>query len=576
MIRLAQEILSILSPREKRIFYVLILGLTFAGLLEAIGIGFVWPLINLMGNPDYLDKFAPLHRFFVSTGINSHLEKIFLLSMVILAFSIFKSAFVVWINKKGLEFTYNNQGYYGVRLLKSYMQKPYLFHVNMSSSTLIRNVTDGVNCTYTNVVKEYFHLLAEVLTGLLIWLMLVYMDWFTAIVVAGFFTAILYVTLRAIRKKSYEVGKDSGAFSAAYYKWLSQGLRGIKETKIAHKEDFFVNQFAINYKKYTENNKVRYLLSTLPRSVIESVVLVGLVVLIVVKLVFGDNPVEIVPLLGVLALAAFRLMPCVNRSIISLNEIRYGLPLFRLVYPDIVDIVRKNQLEKGTGQEQPLAFTKAIEIKDLTFAYDEQGPIWEHVSFTIKKGDFMGIIGPSGAGKTTFVDAFLGLLTPTAGTITVDGVNVCEHLWGWQSKLSYVAQNIFLIDGTVAENVAFGETPETMDYERIRKVLDMAELLSVIDNLPDGIQTYIGENGVKLSGGQRQRIGIARALYQNPEILVLDEATSALDDTTENAITETLLKLKGRITIVAIAHRLSTLDDCDFKVEFARGRARIV
>jgi len=576
MIRLIREILSILSSHEKKIFCLLILGLTFAGLLEAIGIGFVWPLINLMGNPDYLDKFAPLHHFFILIGIQSHLGKIFLLSIVILAFSIFKSAFVVWINKKNLEFTYDNQGYYGVKLLEEYLKKPYLFHVNMSSSTLVRNVTAGINCTYTNVVKEYFHLLAEVLTGLLIWAMLVYMDWFTAIVVAGFFTVILYVTLRAIRKKSYEVGKDSGTFSAAYYKWLSQGLQGIKETKIAHKEEFFVNQFAVNYKKFTENNKVRFLLSTLPRSVIESVVLVGLVALIVIKLVFGDNPEDIVPLLGVLALAAFRLMPCVNRSVISLNEIRYGLPLFRLVYPDLVNIVRQNQTAEKMQQEQDFAFLRNIEIKDLAFAYDEHKLIWNHVNFTIKKGDFVGIIGPSGAGKTTFVDVFLGLLMPMVGTITMDGVDVFSHLQAWQSKLAYVAQSIFLIDGTIAENVAFGETPETMDYERIRQVLDMAELLAFVNDLPDDIQTHIGENGVKLSGGQRQRIGIARALYQEPEILVLDEATSALDDATENAITETLLKLKGRITIVAIAHRLSTLDDCDFKVEFSQGNARIV
>jgi ABC-type multidrug transport system fused ATPase/permease subunit len=314
----------------------------------------------------------------------------------------------------------------------------------------------------------------------------------------------------------------------------------------------------------------------MPRSVIESVVLVGLVALIVIKLVFGDNPADIVPLLGVLALAAFRLMPCVNRSVISLNDIRYGLPLFRLVYPDLVNIVRKNQTKEEMRQEQSLAFLRNIEIKDLAFAYDEHKPIWDNVSFTIKKGDFVGIIGPSGAGKTTFVDVFLGLLIPMSGTITMDGVDVSKHLQAWQSKLAYVAQSIFLIDGTIAENVAFGEIPETMDYERIRKALDMAELLAFVDDLPDGIQTYVGENGVKLSGGQRQRIGIARALYQEPEILVLDEATSALDDATENAITETLLKLKGRITIIAIAHRLSTLDDCNFKVEFSQGRARMV
>lgn len=577
MIKLAKSILAIFSPANKRKCFALVLGMFLGGLMEAAGIGFVLPLIRILEDEHYLDKFPLVSQAFTTVGAVTHVDKIILFALFMLGFSLFKCFFMVWINKKGLEFTYDNEGYYGARLLSSYLRKPYLFHVSTSSAVLLRNITQGMSSIFTNVVSEYFHLLVEVLTGVLIWILLFYLDWFTAVVVAGFFGIFLTYSIRLIRKKAQQIGQENAKYSAEYYKWSSQSLHGIKETKIAHKEEFFVEQFSKGYRKFAETNKKRFLLDNLPRSVIEAVVITGLVLLIVVKLLLGSAPDSIVPLLGVLALAAFRLMPCVNRSIISYNGIKFGSYMYWELYPDVLRIARQKQdKDQAVALGKPLSFAKEIVIKDLAFGYTPDKIIWQHVNFTIRHGDFVGIVGASGAGKTTFADTFLGLLPPVAGQILVDGEDALANLYSWQSKMAYVSQNIFLIEGSVCDNVAFGELPEDVDRERVWKALQMAELADFVRQFPDTLDANIGENGVKLSGGQRQRIGIARALYQQPEILVLDEATSALDNATEHAIMVTLGKLKGKITMVAIAHRLSTLDDCDFKVNFDRGTAQVM
>lgn len=582
MFNLAQQILAILTPQNRTRCYVLILGLGLAGILEAVGIGFVWPLIRLLGDADYLDKFPYINGILGNCGINTHVGKIMSMAVLMLIFSLCKCGYVVWINKKSLEFTYDNEGYYGAQLLAAYLSKPYLFHVNNSSSVLMRNITQGMYSVFTNVVSEYFHLLAEVLTALMIWVLLIYVDWFTAIIVAGFFGVILYFSLRWIRYRAQKIGQVNAIYSGDFYKWITQSLRGIKETKITHKEQFFIDEFSHSYKKYAESNKERFLLSNLPRSVIEAVVVLGLVLLIVIKLALGATPERVVPLLGVLALAAFRLMPCVNRSVISYNSIRFGMNLFQEIYPDLLDISSREQVYQTKGNsstqtlKEQLPFERQIEIKGLAFGYVKDKLIWQDVNFIIRKGDFVGIMGASGAGKTTFADTFLGLLPPVRGQILVDGQDAVANLYAWQAKLAYVAQNIFLIDGTVCDNVAFGELPEQVDREKVEKALKMAELYDFVLTMPGDMDAKIGENGIKLSGGQRQRVGIARALYQEPEILVLDEATSALDNSTEAAIMSTLEKLKGRVTMVAIAHRLSTLANCDFKVDFTGGSAEVI
>ncbi len=362
---------------------------------------------------------------------------------------------------------------------------------------------------------------------------------------------------------------------------MNQGLGSIKETKVLGKEAYFFLMYDAAYRKYGRANEQYYFLNAMPRFVIEALVVSSLLLLIVAELGIGRSPASIVPLLGLLALAAFRLMPSANRLINSWNTIKFYLPLLDELYEDL-RVVRARRMRGAletvvSESAAPVRFVHEIRIGHLCFRYPESvRDVLKDVNFIIPKGSFVGIVGPSGAGKTTFVDLLLGLLKPTAGDILVDGVSIYDNVRAWQANLAYVPQEIYLIDGTLRENIALGFTAEEIDDARVKQVLQMAELYDFVCELPEGICTNVGERGVKLSGGQRQRIGIARALYAQPEVLVLDEATSALDDATEKSITDTILKLKGKLTIIAVAHRLSTLAECDFKVCFENGQAEIV
>ena len=307
----------------------------------------------------------------------------------------------------------------------------------------------------------------------------------------------------------------------------------------------------------------------------------GILSLIAAKMLLRGNPDSLIASLGVLALAAVRIMPSLNRVVSLFNDIKFNMPLFNEIYDDFMVVKRnKDFAERNVFkvEAQRMEFNKEISVEKLTFAYPSKAEkdVLKEASFKIPKGSFCGIIGPSGAGKTTFVDILLGLLPPKSGAIYVDDQDIYKNTSGWLNNIAYVPQAIYLIDASIRENIAFGHTADQIDDEKVERVLKMAELYDFVQSLPDGINTNVGEMGNKLSGGQKQRIGIARALYNEPAVLVLDEATSALDNNTERQITNTILKLKGKITIIAIAHRLSTLEECDFKIRFENGKANKV
>ena len=571
MWKMAQDFWTILSHRQRLTCCFSIVAMALAGLLEAVGIGAILPLISFLDNPAYVQRYPWAEQAFAAIGANTFFEQITVFCLGLMAFYLIKGFLVVYINKKQYAFVVATQKQYGAWLLSYYLHKSYLFHVNTNSASLISNMESGLTIIFRSLLIEYFHLGAELLTACMIWLLLVYLDWFTAIIVAGFFSLLLYLLLRAIRRKSMQAGEARRSAAQEGLQWLKQGLAGIKETKIGSKEDFFVQAYTKAYAKNAESEILRLLLSNMPRTVIELVVVIALVLLTWIKLWLGESGAEIVPLLGVLALAAFRLMPCANRSMISFNSIKYGQPTFCELYSDLVaakELALKTTLN---CKNEELPFEHQITLQNLAFGYEADKMLWQKVNLKIKKGDYVGVIGASGAGKTTFLDVLLGLLEPTAGSILVDGQDIATKLTAWQAKMGYVAQNIYMIDGTICENVAFGEAPDKIRKDRVWQALQMAELADVVCQLSNGLDSEIGESGLKLSGGQRQRLGIARALYKQPEILVLDEATSSLDTTTEKAIVDTLLKLRGKITIISVAHRASTLENCDYKFCVAQG-----
>ena len=575
------KIFTILTKKQKRYCVGLTFAMLVGGALEAVGIGAILPLISIMGQPDWLARHGEIALLMRSLGINTHVEFIILCSAGLICLYLMKNSYLAWQLWMQINFAMKNQILFAGELFKSYLAKPYIFHVNHNTAILLRNVSNGAVVSFSYILIPTLQLLTEVVTGCIIWIMLVVVDPFTAVVVAGFLSIVLYVLIKAFRRKIAEQGQVQNKYSGEMSRWVNQGLGAIKETKVLRKEAYFSNEYEEAYKRYGEANRVFNFLNQLPRLFIEAIVVVALLFLIVFKLVQGYAPMEIVPLLGVLALAAFRMMPCANRIVNLSNGIRFQMPLFNELYNEFCEI--RDRLESGKSQEllsedvEKLPFAKELRVEHLAFQYPEgQHEVLQDVSFTVPKGSFVGVVGPSGAGKTTFVDILLGLLTPTGGKITVDGEDIQTKIRGWQANLSYVPQSIYLIDGTIKDNVALGVAPGDFDEELLIRVLKMAELYDFVEELPHGVDTMVGERGVKLSGGQRQRIGIARALYYKPEVLVLDEATSALDNETEKSINDTILKLKGQITIIAIAHRVSTLEACDFKVKFDNGKAELI
>lgn len=574
------QIFDIFTKQQLRHCCFIVLAMVVGAILEAVGIGAILPLISIMGQPDFLVYHPEINYIVKALGIVTHTQFIMCCAGGLIALYLIKNAYMAWENKLQIDFSMYNQIMFSKEIMNNYLCKRYLFHLEYNSATLLRNVNFGGKIVFTDILLSTFSLLAEIITAFIIWVMLVFVDAFTAIVVAGIMGAMMYGIIKVFRRNISKQAKIQNNFAAGYIKCVNQGLGAIKETKVMRKEKYFLEEFSRTYQQYGEANRKYLFINQLPRMIIETMVVSGLLVMIVAKLAIGSTPGDIVSLLGVLALAAFRLMPSANRIVNLFNTIKFQQPLFFELYPELIDIKERQESRKESyylSEQLKLKFETSIQVNKLRFAYPEgREDVLRDVSFSISKGDFVGIIGPSGAGKTTFVDILLGLLKPSDGNIKVDGQDIFDNIRSWQANLAYVPQSIYLIDGSIKENIALGVLPENIDNALIEKSLHMAELYDFVSDLPEGMETRVGERGVKLSGGQRQRIGIARALYQQPEVLILDEATSALDNDTEKSITDTILKLKGQITIIAIAHRLSTLAECDYKIEFADGKAKIV
>lgn len=574
------KIFTIFTPKQQRYCGVIIFCMVIGAMLEAVGIGAILPLISILGDESFLDKHIVVKQYAELVNIATHREVVIFSSGLLIILYILKNLYMAWLTKLQINFSTKNQIVYAEGLLAGYLDKPYLYHLDQNSATLLRNVSSGPIVIFTGILIPTFTLLTEVITAVTIWSMLILVDAFTAIIVAGLLGAMMYAILKTFRKKIAKRGEVQNKYSALYMKWLNQGLGAIKETKVLRKEKYFLDEFVGAYQKYGQVNGDFNFINQLPRMLIETMVTSALLILIIVKLMIGIQPMEIVPLLGVLALAAFRLMPCANRIVNLLNGIKFQMPLFNLLYDELMEIKERKLQQQDielTEQNRKLVFDDEIQVEKLTFRYPQgKKEVLKQISFSIPKGCFVGIVGQSGAGKTTFVDILLGLLHPSNGKILVDGNDIFQDIRAWQANLSYVPQTIYLIDGSIRENIALGIATQEINDAKIDTVLKMAELYEFVEDLPEKSYTHVGERGVKLSGGQRQRIGIARALYYEPEVLILDEATSALDNETEKSITHTILKLKGQITIIAIAHRVSTLADCDFKIKFDDGKVEVL
>lgn len=574
------KIFQILTPKQMRYAFGLVILMFICAAMEAVGIGLLYPLIAVIGKPEIIENREKVKLLVQALGITSHKQLILSFSLFIVVFYVFKNTLCLLQAKIQIRFSTNNQKDYTKRLYTYYMNQPYLYHVNTNISIISRNVNTGASFAFSDILINTLGIITEIITIFVIWILIMVMDWVLGLIVVFVLGPVVILILNYFRHRVVKEGEIQNKYLVGCGKWLNQGFFSIKETKVMQTEGYFTKQFAYNYDKYATSTAKFLFVNRIPKTIIEMICIGGIILLIAVETLLNADTAKLIPTLGVLALAAVRLMPSINKIVGLYNTNKFKMPLFNEIYNDFMavkDLKDRDEKKIFAKASENLKFDEKISVKNLSFSYPSKDVlVLNDVSFDIPKGGFVGVVGPSGAGKTTFVDILLGLLPPKSGGIFVDGVDIYSNLSGWLNNVSYVPQSIYLIDGSIKENIAFGVADKDVDDEKIRRVLEMAELKDVVDGLPEKENTNVGDRGAKLSGGQRQRIGIARALYQDPSVLVLDEATSALDNETEKSITSTILKLKGQITIIAIAHRLTTLENCDFKIKFDKGIAEIV
>ena len=555
----------ILTRKEKIKLVFLLFMLIIGSFLELLGVGVFVPFIEIIMDPAAIlenEILKWLYMFFHEPSIEVFLTYV---SLGICGIYIIKNIYLGIMQNCILKFSYNIRMNIAVKLLKTYMSESYTFHLSKNIAELQRCLTNDTG-QFMTFINSSLQLLAEAAVCIAIGLYLFDTSHSITVAVVGILIVCVGAFSIVSKKVSTKLGLQNQMYNAKLFQWINQSLGGIKEIKVLHREKYFIDVYQDNYKKLIKGAKNNELLATIPKYIVEAMAITGLLLAVIVKMFFGRREIAgFIPQLSAFAVAAFRLLPSVGKINSYVNSIMYSVPSVDLIYKDLKEIenCRCVEIEETSGKTY-LNFEDKINVRDLTYFYpNTENPVLQKVRLEIKKGETIALVGASGAGKTTLADIMLGVLEPQIGDVTIDGVSIYENMENWHSQLGYIPQTIYLSDDTIKNNVAFGVAAEKIDENAVKEALRKAQLLEFIETLDDGMDTFVGDRGIRLSGGQRQRIGIARALYHDPEILVLDEATSALDQETENAVMESIENLKGSKTMIIIAHRLTTIRNAD-------------
>lgn len=557
-----QKIRMIFNRTQKIKFIALFCMLFVGSVLELMGVSLILPFVQLVMDTDGTDN-ALFQWFGRLVGAESQRELLIWLGLLLIAVYLIKNTYLLFAKYVQLRFVFNNRLELSGRLMRNYMKKPYPFHLEKNSSEILRSVTSDVNNLY-ELVMDVIDLVSNLLIIAMLAVYLLYTDVVITLVVAALLGLCSYFYFAIMRKRTVDYGKQNQIYNGKMIQAVNQALGGIKEIKVLARENYFVRAYEENGRYYASSLKKSQFYRNAPKYLIETVCVCGVLATILVKLQMGADVQELVPQLSVFAMAAFRLLPSVNQVNNLLNGILFLKPSIDRIYEDLQEAGAKKNERPPERDYRRLPAADAVRFEHVTFRYPgTEKEILSDLSVELPLKKSIGLVGSSGAGKTTFMDLLLGLLSPDQGRICYGDSDIRDYPDAWGHKLGYIPQSIYLADDTIRRNVAFGIPDSEISEAKVRRALEEAQLLEFVDGLDDGLDTMVGESGVRLSGGQRQRIGIARALYQQPEILVLDEATSALDTETEQAVMEAVERFRGRCTLLMIAHRTSTLENCD-------------
>lgn len=555
----------LLTKSQKRKIKILILIIMFGMILESISIAIVFPVIKIITQNDGNKS---LLYTFISNLINTKSkDNIIYVSLSLLIFVYFVKTFYMlyatWIQSN---FAFSFQESISNKLYERYLKQNYTFHLERNSSQLISIATTETNAFTQAFLLPVLYIISElfILIGIIILVFVI--NPIGALIICLIMATTTFTFASVTKKRIIQWGKERQSFEMKRIQVIQEGLGGLKEIKILGCEnDFILSYESVNSKSAELGKKISFL-QNIPKQIIEFVSIISICVMVYFTLKLNKTFQELLPTLALFIASAFRMMPSINRIMSSLQSVRFSIPVVELLYLEFKNTEIKNDIK---SHKEKIDFRDKIELKNITFSYDNKKNILNEIYLKINKGETIGIIGGSGAGKSTLIDILLGILNPQSGVIEIDNQNVNKDIRAWQNIIGYVPQNIYLLDNSFEKNVTLGESK--INIEQLRSTLRQSKLEQVVANLDKGLKSNIGENGLKLSGGQRQRIGIARSLYRQPEILIFDEATSALDNETEAEVMSAIKNLKRSKTIIIIAHRISTLKDCDKIYELKNG-----
>ena len=577
MLSVLKKFSKLLNKQQKSRLIILGIITVIGAFLEVIGVSLMLPLINAIMQPDIIKTNKYIAYVCNILDLNSHRTFVIVCIIAVILVFIFKDLFLIIQYYIQARFVYNNQFATQRRMLSGFLNRPYEFFVNAESGEILRVIQSDVSATY-NLLTTILGMFTEAVVAFAISITIFVIDPVMTIFVIIMMVAAVVAISKVVKPILKKKGNELILHSSLMNKWLLQSITGIKEIKVSCKERFFKENFETSGNKYIGAQKWSTVFSNVPRLIIEMVSVCSTLAFIAFMIYKGKKIETLVPTLGAFAMAAMKLMPSANRIVAAINQIAFQEPSLNKLLDDIAlfeeDEKKYESYKKANNEVKPkLSFDNKIELKNITYGYQNSDKlILDNVNMSIPIGQSVGIVGVSGAGKTTAVDLLLGILIAQKGEILADGRNVMENYTEWLSNIGYIPQSIFMMDGDIKSNVAFGVPKEIQDEKKVWAALREAQLEDFVKCLKDGIYTQIGERGMRLSGGQRQRLGIARALYSDPKVLVFDEATSALDNETETAIMSSINSLHGKKTLIIIAHRLQTIENCDIIYRVGDGK----
>ncbi|MBO5095079.1 MAG: ABC transporter ATP-binding protein [Lachnospiraceae bacterium] len=558
-----EKICYIFDEKQKLKAALLFVVIIIGAFVELVGVSAVLPFISAVLSPDQMLENPYLGGIYRMLGFRNINEYIVFLGGAIIVVYIVKNIYVYRMHSMQYRFTYENQRRLSYKMMDCYMKQPYLFHLDHNSAELSRNINEDT-VSFFEAILAGLQLASEGGVCLALLLFLLYQDVTITLGVIALVGLFGLVFMKVFKKRLKAAGRRSRDKQGSTRQAVLEALGGIKEIKVLNREHVFVEEYNEEYKDYAESNRRFKVYGMIPKPVMETISISGLLLIVCVKVALGADAASFVPTISVFAMAAFRMLPSANRMAEYLSRIMFSKPAIDAIYHDLKEIDSLLENMKAAEDTADIIFEKEITVHNISFHYpNTEKNVFSDASLVIPKNKSVALIGPSGQGKTTMADIILGLLEPQKGEVLVDGVNIRNGIHAWNRKLGYIPQTISLLDASIRDNILFGIGKDKIDESRLQEALKEAQLKEFVDTLEDGLDTVIGEGGVRLSGGQRQRIGIARALYHNPEVLVLDEATSALDNDTEAAVMEAIDYLAGSKTLIIIAHRLSTIQNCD-------------